>query len=66
MSVIPVRHNAINVFGLLYSRFCVAQCAHCGSNSGPQQKGVMPMEYAERCLADIPAFGVESVIVSGG
>jgi len=58
--------NPIREFGLLYSRFCNAACAHCGSNSGPVERGRMPMELVERCVADVAGLGVRSVMVSGG
>ena len=56
----------IQVFGLIFSRYCVAECAHCGSSAGPRVRGVMPLELAARCLDDLPAFGVKSIVVSGG
>lgn len=58
--------NPIKELGLIYSRFCNAACAHCGSSSGPAAKGKMPMRYVEHSVADAAEAGVSSLIVSGG
>ena len=58
--------NPVRVFGLIYSRYCIARCDHCGSSSGPHVRGVMPMDTVARCLDDIRAFDIDSVIITGG
>ncbi|MFU8840912.1 MAG: radical SAM protein [Nitriliruptoraceae bacterium] len=62
----PPAGNPIREFGLLYSRFCNAACAHCGSSSGPTARGRMPMDIVERCVTDVAGAGIRSVMISGG
>lgn len=58
--------NPVKELGLIYSRFCNAACAHCGSSSGPAAKGKMPSAYVEHSIADAAAAGMRSLMVSGG
>lgn len=67
MDHLPPTHNPIREFGLILSRYCVAACGHCGSSSGPDQRGWIEAELGRRVLGEAAASGhVDGVIFTGG
>jgi hypothetical protein len=45
---------------------CTAQCRHCGTLSGPQAKGRLPLTLQLAAIRQAAAMGYEEVVFSGG
>jgi len=58
--------NPIRGFGLICTRCCSAQCAHCGSSAVEPDGTFIALDLAERCLSCLPALGLSSFHLTGG
>lgn len=59
-------HNKILSLGILYSRYCPAQCQHCGSNAGPSRKGKLSFFIIEKILKNLKKYDIDDLGISGG
>ena len=58
--------NEVREFGIILSRYCTASCGHCGSSSGPTERGWLGLELGRRILTEAAAWGIDGVIFTGG
>jgi Zn-finger protein len=52
--------------GIVISRYCTAECAHCGSTAGPSRTGRIDRSVLARALAAAPIAGYGRVAFTGG
>ena len=52
--------------GIVISRYCMAECGHCGSTAGPSRTGRIDRSVLGRALAAAPAAGYQRVAFTGG
>jgi len=58
--------NKIKDIGLIFTRQCTAECAHCGSSSGPDKQGVLSFETSTQCLKTFSKLGLNQYYITGG
>jgi hypothetical protein len=52
--------------GIVLSRYCTAECGHCGSSAGPSRTDRLDRTVLDRALRSAAAFGYQRVAFTGG
>ncbi len=54
------------ILSLLLTLQCTAECAHCGTSSGPKVKGRLPLQKALQAIDQAVGNGYKLVVFTGG